>query len=57
MAADVVKWNKAKTIYGNNIMIDKSDDVKVINASVFQTDIMTSNGVIHIIDTVMFPIM
>ncbi|AGH44407.1 fasciclin domain-containing protein [Paraglaciecola psychrophila] len=38
-------------------MINKSDDVKVINASVFQTDIMTSNGVIHIIDTVMFSIM
>jgi uncharacterized surface protein with fasciclin (FAS1) repeats len=36
-------------------VIDKSDDVKVINASVLQTDIMTSNGVIHIIDTVMFP--
>jgi uncharacterized surface protein with fasciclin (FAS1) repeats len=50
-----VKLNKARTVQGNYIVIDTSDGVKVNNATVIQTDIMTSNGVIHIIDTVMFP--
>jgi uncharacterized surface protein with fasciclin (FAS1) repeats len=55
MAADVEKLNKAKTVQDNYIAIDTSDGLKINNATVIQTDIMTSNGVIHIIDTVMFP--
>ncbi|MFT5816005.1 MAG: putative surface protein with fasciclin (FAS1) repeats [Psychroserpens sp.] len=55
MAADLVKLNKAKTVQGGEIVIDTSDGVKINNATVIKTDIMTSNGVIHIIDTVVLP--
>jgi len=57
MAADIVKLNKAKTVQSSYLVIDTSDGIKVNNATVVQTDLVTSNGVIHIIDTVMFPIM
>lgn len=55
MAADVVKLNKATTVQGSDIMIDTSDGVKVNDANVIQTDLMTKNGVIHVIDTVIIP--
>jgi uncharacterized surface protein with fasciclin (FAS1) repeats len=55
MAADVVKLTEAKTVQGGNIAIDASDGVKVDNATVVKTDIIASNGVIHVIDTVIMP--
>lgn len=55
MAADVVKLSEAKTVQGSSIKIDASNGVKVDNANVIQTDIATSNGVIHVIDTVILP--
>lgn len=55
LAADVVKLDSAKTVQGGTITIDTSDGVKVDDAKVVQTDIMTSNGVIHVIDTVIMP--
>jgi uncharacterized surface protein with fasciclin (FAS1) repeats len=55
MAADVVKLESADTIQGTTVAIDTSDGVKVNNATVIKTDIMTSNGVIHVIDTVLVP--
>ena len=55
-AADVVKLEKAKTVQGQEASIEVSDgNVMVAGAKVVQTDIMTSNGVIHVIDTVMLP--
>lgn len=54
-AADVVKLKNAKTIEGSSIAIDTSNGVKVDEANVEKTDIVTSNGVIHVIDTVMMP--
>ena len=57
MAADITKLNKAKTVQGNYLVIDTSDGIKVNNAAVIQTDIVTSNGVIHIIDAVVLPVM
>lgn len=56
MAADVVKLSSAKTANDMQlaIMVD-GKTVKVNNAQVIQTDIKTSNGVIHVIDTVMLP--
>jgi uncharacterized surface protein with fasciclin (FAS1) repeats len=55
-AADVVKLKSANTANEMSlaIMVDGST-VKVNNAQVIQTDIMTSNGVIHVIDTVLLP--
>jgi uncharacterized surface protein with fasciclin (FAS1) repeats len=55
MAADVVKLKEAKTVQGQMVMIDTSMGVKVNNANVVKTDIACSNGVIHVIDSVLLP--
>ena len=56
MAADVVKLESAKTVNGQMLTIDaKNGAVMVDNAKVAKTDIESSNGVIHVIDTVMLP--
>lgn len=56
MAADVVKLNSAKTVQGQNITIKTTGGgVMVNNANVVKADIETSNGVIHVIDTVILP--
>ena len=56
MAADVVKLSSAATVQGQEVTIHVEDGkVMVDGAEVTQTDILTSNGVIHIIDTVILP--
>ena len=55
MAADVVKLKSAKTVQGSEVAISTDGGVKVDNANVVKTDIVTSNGVIHVIDTVILP--
>ena len=55
LASDVVALNSATTVEGSDISINASDSVMVDNAKVVQTDIMTSNGVIHVIDAVIMP--
>lgn len=56
MAADVVKLNSAQTVQGQNISIKTTGGgVMVNNANVVKADIETSNGVIHVIDTVILP--
>ncbi|MCC6678837.1 MAG: fasciclin domain-containing protein [Phycisphaerales bacterium] len=56
MAADVVKLAGATTVNGQRIDIKTSNGaVMVDGAKVIQTDIAASNGVIHVIDTVMLP--
>ncbi len=55
MAADVVKLTSATTVQGGMLSIDASNGVKVNNATVTTADIGTSNGVIHVIDTVLLP--
>jgi uncharacterized surface protein with fasciclin (FAS1) repeats len=55
MAADVVKLKDAKTVQGQSIKIDTTSGVKVDNAKVIKTDIACSNGVIHVIDSVILP--
>jgi uncharacterized surface protein with fasciclin (FAS1) repeats len=54
-SGDVVRMNAATTVQGSTIAIDASDGVHVNNAQVIQADIMASNGVIHVIDTVLIP--
>jgi len=54
-AADVVKLTSAKTVQGQTVAIDAKDGVKINNAKVVKADIETSNGVIHVIDTVLLP--
>ena len=55
LAADVVKLTSAKTVQGSEVTISTKDGVKVDNANVIKTDIKASNGVIHVIDTVIIP--
>ncbi|MGF1526508.1 MAG: fasciclin domain-containing protein [Candidatus Competibacterales bacterium] len=56
MAADVVGLDAATTVQGSDIEITvEGDTVMVDNATVVQTDIETSNGVIHVIDSVIMP--
>lgn len=55
-AADVVKLNEAKTVNGQNVSVKtRGDTVMINNAKVTATDIVASNGVIHIVDTVILP--
>jgi uncharacterized surface protein with fasciclin (FAS1) repeats len=55
MAADV-KPMHAKTVNGQKVNIQVVDNkVKVDNATVVKTDVLASNGVIHVIDTVILP--
>src|SRR4051794_20498903 len=56
MSQEVVKLTSAKTVEGQSIAINTVDGgVMVNNARVTKADIETSNGVIHVIDTVILP--
>jgi uncharacterized surface protein with fasciclin (FAS1) repeats len=55
-AADVISLSSATTAQGSDVNIRVADgSVMVNNALVTATDIETSNGVIHVIDTVILP--
>jgi uncharacterized surface protein with fasciclin (FAS1) repeats len=56
MAADVVNLNSAKTVNGKEAKISvEGGNVMIDNAHVIKTDIAASNGVIHVIDSVILP--
>jgi transforming growth factor-beta-induced protein len=56
MASDVVELESATTVQGEDISITvDGDSVKVNEATVVSTDIVASNGVIHVIDQVILP--
>lgn len=56
MAADVVNLTSATTLQGTTVDIKVSGGkVMVDNATVIATDVMASNGVIHVIDSVILP--
>ncbi len=56
-ANQVTKLNgrSVKTLQGSSIKVKTAHGVQVDNAKVTQTDIKASNGVIHVIDTVLMP--
>ena len=56
-ASEVLKLNgrSVKTLQGSSIKVRTKDGVHLDNAKVVQTDVMASNGVIHVIDTVLIP--
>ena len=56
MASDVVALDSATSLQGEEIAVSTSDGVRVNEANVIKTDIVTSNGVIHVIDTVLVPL-
>ena len=56
MAADVVKLQSAKAVSGDVITVAaRGGNVTVDAAHVVKTDIAASNGVIHVIDSVILP--
>lgn len=57
MAADVVGLNSAATVQGSEVKISVVDGSVKLNdaATVTATDIEASNGVVHVIDTVLVP--
>jgi uncharacterized surface protein with fasciclin (FAS1) repeats len=56
MAADVVNLTSAKTVQGQKVAIKvMGSNVMVDNANVIATDVVASNGVIHVIDSVILP--
>ena len=56
MAGDIAgKQLAAKTVEGQNLQVNATQGVKINNASVTTADVEASNGVIHVIDTVLLP--
>jgi uncharacterized surface protein with fasciclin (FAS1) repeats len=56
LASDVVKLSSAKTINGQSVSIKVAGGaVMVSQAKVIKTDIVCTNGVIHVIDAVILP--
>ena len=55
-AKKAAKLESAKTVNGSEITINSTDESLMINnALVIMADIKTSNGIIHVIDTVLIP--
>jgi uncharacterized surface protein with fasciclin (FAS1) repeats len=56
LSSDVVKLESAETVQGQSVSIAVNDgNVMIDNANVVAVDIETSNGVIHVIDSVILP--
>jgi len=56
MAADVVKLKDAKTVQGQSVKVSTmGNTVMIDNAHVVKADIVATNGVIHVIDSVILP--
>ena len=55
-ASKVVKLENATTVQGGEVSISVNEGTVSLNdAKVVKADIMTSNGIIHVIDTVLMP--
>ena len=54
-STDLSGTMKVKTLQGQEIMVDATSGVKVNDAKVVKADIMTDNGIIHVIDKVILP--
>lgn len=53
---DLIQIDHAETLEGSIVAVDSADGkVKVNDANVVKTDILTENGVIHVIDAVLMP--
>ena len=56
MASDVVNMTAIPTLQGGNLTVEVTEEgVTVDGANVTATDIVCSNGVIHVIDAVLIP--
>ena len=55
LAKDVVNLKTARTVQGQELTIDASDGVRINDANVITADVEATNGVIHVIDSVLLP--
>ena len=55
MSTDVVTMTSATTVQGGSLAIDSSNGVKINESMVVTPDIECTNGVIHVIDSVLLP--
>lgn len=55
LSTDLEDSMEAETINGESITIDLSDGVKINDSTVTSADLKASNGVVHVIDTVLVP--
>lgn len=55
MSTDLSDGLTATAVNDGTLTVDLTDGVKVNNANVVKADIETSNGIIHVIDTVLIP--
>ena len=54
-ASQVSNINQAITVQGQSLKVDAKDGVKINDAKVIAADVEASNGVIHVIDSVLLP--
>lgn len=54
-AEDLLEIEEAETVEGSILVIDTTKGYKVNQAIVLQPDILTDNGVIHAIDSILMP--
>jgi len=54
-AEDLMQIEEAATVEGSIVAIESGQGIKVNDANVVKTDILTDNGVIHVIDGVLIP--
>lgn len=54
-SGEVVKLKSAKTLEGDEVKIAVKNGVMINESKVTKADILASNGVIHVIDTVLLP--
>ncbi len=56
MSTDLTNGLSAPTLQGENLVFDLTNGVKVNTSNVVAADIETTNGVIHVIDSVLVPV-
>ena len=54
-AAEVANLESARSVQGCKLNISEAEGVHINGAKVISTDIEASNGIIHVIDSVIFP--
>merc|ERR1712003_130326 len=55
MSTDLTDGQEIKTFQGDNVTVDLSDGVKINKSTVNPADVEATNGVIHVIDSVLVP--
>ena len=55
LAEDVATLSSATTLQGSDVTINAGGGVMINDANVTVTDVLATNGVIHVIDKVLLP--